>query len=389
MADKKDITAQFIELSQAPVSVAEALLERNKYDLELALEEFYNGPTHRTSAEPPKQEQQGPFEAQSSGGTTSSSSRNSSAAPKAGTATGKQSRFKSFQELVNGSGDDQDDEQNFFAGGGDGSAINVENPNAGPRNLVQDLLRKAEQGGGHPDRAQESEGSSSPGNQQKFDGVGYKLGDSATPSSQVGSKSYAPKKLEKAVREITFWKDGFQVGDGKLYRYDDPANATYLSELNSGRAPLSLLNVEYGQDVDVNVLKKLDEDFKPPKKKIGGFHGQGQRLGSPISPDYEPPKPESPKEEKREEVKQEQEEEKQEGDASVQIRLADGRRIVRKFQSTAPVETIYAFVKAETIKTTTREFTLNYAFPVKSIDDLEQSIKDAGLVNSVVVQRWI
>lgn len=352
MADKSEAIARFIELTQVPASVAEVLLERNDYDVQLALNDFYNGRTQQSSTNESKP----------------------------ATATGKPSRFKSFQELMNG-GEDEDEEQNFFAGGGEGSGINVENPNSS-KNLVQDLLRKAEQGGGHPDRMNED----SQPRQPRFDGIGYKLGDSVTPSAQVGSRSTAPKRLEKAIREITFWKEGFQVGDGPLYRYDDPANSTYLSELNSGRAPISLLNVEYGQDVDVNVTKKLDESFVPPKRKIGGFHGEGKRLGSPVSPEYEQPTTINQVEEKKEEVKPMEQEEEQ-GNATVQIRLADGRRIVKKFESTAPVEVIYSFVKGET--SSSREFTLNHAFPVKAIDDLQQSIKDAGLVNSVVVQRWV
>jgi UBX domain-containing protein 1 len=39
---------------------------------------------------------------------------------------------------------------------------------------------------------------------------------------------------ETAVRHITFWRDGFAVEDGELMRYDDPANAHVLSEINAG-----------------------------------------------------------------------------------------------------------------------------------------------------------
>ena len=84
------------------------------------------------------------------------------------------------------------------------------------------------------------------------------------------------------TREITFWKQGFTVGDGPLHRYDDPRNASVLQELNQGRVPMSILDVEFGQDVDVSVYKKTDEDWTPPKRKIGGYHGAGHRLGSPV-----------------------------------------------------------------------------------------------------------
>jgi hypothetical protein len=39
---------------------------------------------------------------------------------------------------------------------------------------------------------------------------------------------------ETAIRYLTFWRDGFSVEDGELRRYDDPAQAQILSEINVG-----------------------------------------------------------------------------------------------------------------------------------------------------------
>lgn len=36
---------------------------------------------------------------------------------------------------------------------------------------------------------------------------------------------------------MTFWRDGFIIGDGPLMRYDDPANAEVLERINTGCAP--------------------------------------------------------------------------------------------------------------------------------------------------------
>jgi len=45
------------------------------------------------------------------------------------------------------------------------------------------------------------------------------------------------------------------------------------------------LNVKFGQKVEVKVDHKLEENYvPPPKKPIKPFEGQGQRLGSIISP---------------------------------------------------------------------------------------------------------
>jgi UBX domain-containing protein 1 len=37
-----------------------------------------------------------------------------------------------------------------------------------------------------------------------------------------------------AMRDLTFWRDGFSVEGGELRRYDDPAQAQILSEINAG-----------------------------------------------------------------------------------------------------------------------------------------------------------
>lgn len=41
---------------------------------------------------------------------------------------------------------------------------------------------------------------------------------------------------ETAIRHLVFWRNGFQVEDGELKRYDDPAQAQILAEINAGYA---------------------------------------------------------------------------------------------------------------------------------------------------------
>lgn len=366
---QEDAIRSFVSLTNVPESIARAILERNKWDLEASVEDFYNGP--------PSQKQ-----------SLSEVPNDSKAASPSNNISSKKSlssRFKSFQELVKATADhDDDDEQNFFAGGGRGSGLEVENPDSdrhNPNRIVRDLLKKAEN-----DQPRAVDSNEEP-SVNHFSGVGYKLGDTNNPSKPMGLPEQTNKRLNKVTREITFWKDGFQVGDGKLYRYDDPSNASYLLDLNNGRAPMALLDVQYGQDVDVNVIKKLDEEYKPPKRKLGGFHGHGNRLGSVVNPEYKStvvvPKEASTKKESSEAP----EEDEPKGDFKVQIRLADGRRIVRYVNSTDSVSSLYDFVVSETA--VQRPFSLNTSFPVKNIDNSSKTIKEAGLINSVIVQRWV
>lgn len=44
----------------------------------------------------------------------------------------------------------------------------------------------------------------------------------------------ADKTEDVAIRTITFWHNGFQIGDGDLRCYDDPDNAKALADINAG-----------------------------------------------------------------------------------------------------------------------------------------------------------
>jgi UBX domain-containing protein 1 len=48
------------------------------------------------------------------------------------------------------------------------------------------------------------------------------------------------------------------------------------------RAPLALLNVKYGQPVELRVAQRTTEQYQaPPPKPMQAFEGSGQRLGAP------------------------------------------------------------------------------------------------------------
>ncbi|RCK62696.1 UBX domain-containing protein 1 [Candida viswanathii] len=216
----------------------------------------------------------------------------------------------------------------------------------------------------------------------KFSGKGFKLGDGNEPSQVIEDPNASLKKFRpsKVTREITFWKQGFTVGDGPLHRYDDPRNATVLQELNQGRVPMSILDVEFGQDVDVSVFKKTDEDWTPPKRKIGGYHGSGHRLGSPVP--GEPIVKESTPSQPPVEItgSNKPKDDQGEGDSTVQIRFANGKRTSHKFNSTDSIVKVYDFVKNhENNSDPDREFTLSHAFPVKPIEESDDvTVADAN-----------
>jgi UBX domain-containing protein 1 len=227
----------------------------------------------------------------------------------------------------------------------------------------------------------------------RFSGTGRTLGSDESPSIEIPDPAAprAPPTVPTVTRTLTFWRDGFSVEDGPLMRYDDPANQEVLRAIQNGRAPLSLMNVEPGQPADVNVFRRLEEDYVQPKKKHAPFSGQGNRLGSPTpggesststaAPIVAPaartaaPAPSV------------------NVDASLptttlQIRLGDGTRLVSRFNHTHTVGDLYGFVNSSSLESRSRNYILQTTFPNKELSNQEQTIKEAGLVNAVVVQKW-
>lgn len=131
-----------------------------------------------------------------------------------------------------------------------------------------------------------------------FRGSGNTLGSEDTPSVPVGTGAAGSQRvpgafnddddededdeeLETAQRRLIFWRDGFSIEDGELYRYDEPRNQELLQAIHAGRAPLSLFDVQFNQPLQLVVEQRTDEEYQPPPKKpMKAFSGGGNRLGS-------------------------------------------------------------------------------------------------------------
>jgi UBX domain-containing protein 1 len=197
---------------------------------------------------------------------------------------------------------------------------------------------------------------------------------------------------------LTFWRDGFSVEDGPLMRYDDPANREILQGIERGRAPLSLMNVQPGQPADVSVFKRMDEDYVPPKKKFVPFSGQGQRLGAltpgETHPDLAAAAPAAAPAAPAAAASSSQPAgpsvnlDSSAPTTNLQIRLGDGTRLVSRFNHTHTIGDVYAFVNASSVSSRSRAYVLQTAFPTTELKDHAQTLKEAGLINSVVIQRW-
>lgn len=372
MSEQDQLIDQFISVTNSSKYLAEQYLSRNKNDLVDAIEDYYanNKPSASTEEGDDLKIKRG------------SSSRG----------------VKTFRDLNKEDEDDDDDKTNtnFFTGG-EKSGLQVEDPtNRDKKNeqsIIDQIFQRAREQMDQPDTRPSANDEDEPLG-PRFTGTGFQLGDGTGPSAPVVDPTSAiPQRPSKVTREITFWKQGFTVGEGPLHRYDDPSNESVLQELNRGRVPMSLLDVEFGQDVDVSVFKKTDEDWKPPRRKIGGFHGQGQRLGSPVPGEVLSNSSssanlvESPL---KEETVVKPPSDEGEGDSLVQIRFANGKRVSRKFSSSDSIKTVYDFVRSHPFNELHKPFALSHSFPVKPIEESEETtVESAKLKNAVIVQRWI
>ncbi|KAI8092500.1 uncharacterized protein BX664DRAFT_88744 [Halteromyces radiatus] len=381
MSDHNESINQFIAMTGVSKEQAKFFVEMANGDIEMALTQYYDN----------SNESSGPSTPAASSSLESSAIPSSSAIPakrstNASRST-KSSNIRTLNDVATSQARDEDDDepQNFFAGG-EKSGMLVQDPTKRGKNsnLVDEILKKAAAGGPAPEESS-SDKASKP---TYFTGSGYTLGSEDEPSVMVNSENPAEsseESLPSVVRYLTFWRNGFSVDDGPLLRYDDPANSAMLSSINSGRAPLSLLNVKHGQPVDVRVARRQDEDYvPPPKAPPKPFEGTGNRLGSPApsSPSISSntTAPAAATTAAAPEI-----------DAnlpitSVQIRLGDGSRLVAKFNHTHTIGDIRRYIDSQ--RPNQRSYILQTTFPVKSLADEGQSLKEAGLLNSVVVQRY-
>ncbi|KAI8917979.1 hypothetical protein BC831DRAFT_516360 [Entophlyctis helioformis] len=413
-AAKETALAQFMAVTGAPADEAAFHLESAAWNAEAAMTNYFenSGASGASSNGSPA-----PLQAAPSAAAAASSSSSSSGG---GGSTGG-ARIRTFQDMARGGGSDSDEDsdrpQNFFAGG-EKSGVMVE---GGPKekkggaalDLVKEIMSKAAKAGPAPGDDTEQK---KPSN--VFSGSGYRLGSEDEPATAGPSQptvSVPPPVVDPSTqsveRHLTFWQDGFSIDDGPLREYEDPANQEFLRAIKSGRAPTSLLNVAYGQPVEVKVSHRMQEKYQPPAKKpMAAFAGSGQRLGGVVPGDApaagsssEPMSlpgafPGAASAPARQATSPASTVAAPSASVavdfnlpvtSIQIRLGDGTRLVAKFNHGHTVGDLVGFVHASRPGSSARPFVLQTTFPVKELTDHAATIKDAGLLNAVVVQKYV
>lgn len=293
--------------------------------------------------------------------------------------------------------DSEDDKPQDMFAGGEKSGLAVQNPgqSGGPVNHFKNIMKQAQQNRDRPTVA--GEDPDEPQRNRNFAGRAQTLGGDDAPSEVIEDPRAAlptrGQDLPRVSRTLHLWADGVSIDDGPLHRFDDPANQGIMAEINRGRAPLALLNVQPNQEVDLNLEPHKDENYVQPPKKYVPFGGQGQRLGAPTpgiassaSTTTQQPSTSTPQAGGSGQV----EVDESQPVVQLQIRLGDGGTLRSRFNTTHTIGDVYDFVNHSSPASTQRAYALMTTFPSKELNDKTLVLGDMSDYKrgGVMVQKW-
>ena len=346
---------------------------------------------------------------QSTGGTVphsrSSDPRSSSAAAARRRAGGRgPMNVRGFGDLGRDDSDNDDQDQNEYFTGGERSGMMVQDPkqrrgdgDGGDR--VGGIFEQALAAGadhGRPEDLDPNSGENAPP-RMPFSGTSYTLGDGAgspsapsRPSGDAGGANQQQNDETPITHTITFYRNGFVVNDSNELRLlDDPANAPFLQSIAKGECPRELEGVHRSnRPVHVNLVRS-DSEFVPrAKPKYVAFGGTGRTLGSNSDTSAADPQATSSAGTSGGTGASQMSIDESKPVTSVQIRLADGTRMVARFNHHHTVGDLRNFI-IRARPDAKVNFAITTSFPPTPLDDDEQTIKDAGLCNAVVQQKML
>lgn len=199
-----------------------------------------------------------------------------------------------------------------------------------------------------------------------------------------GEASSTPHHPEVINHNIICWRNGFTVDNGPLRMLDDPESASFLESIRRSECPKELAPADERTKVLVSLTRK-DENYQEAQTNHLPFQGVGRTLGS-IN-DTEPsniattalaaaptPSPGVVVDDTQ-------------PCTPIQLRLADGTRMIARFNNYSTIRDVRAFIDASR-PDGPRTYQLQMmGFPPKQLTDLDQTIDQAGIANSVVIQK--
>lgn len=300
---------------------------------------------------------------------------------------------------------DDDNQQSFYVGGGEHSGQQVLGGRDERGDIVANFFRAAQMQGARA-FSPEDEAHSSTDASHRLPSSGYRLGDLVRPSEPVLSGDEIDEDDSKSVQrvDLRMWRNGFTVNDGPLRTYEDPGNTAFLNDIIHRVTPQELLQQYRGKKIDMH-LERKDEPYAPPKASEKPFSGQGQRLGE-IEPVISGSgkvgvkygqEPSQSSTNTTTQISGNDVEKAQEGvqlcesepTTQIQLRLPDGRRIIGRFNHTHTLQDVRSFVVSAVPELAFKPFNFMTTYPKKVIEVENSSLSSAGLLNSVILVKFV
>jgi len=373
MSERDEQLAQFQSITGCDADRAQFYLESANWQLDLAMASFY--------------EADGEEAGMDVGGGGGAPDPAPAPAQPAG-APGGGGRIN----IVSGGQDDDEDDsdseqQAFYAGGSTNSGNMILGPKKKKVTNVGDFFKAFKEAGAEEVDPSETGASSSRG--PAFSGGGFRLGSDETPSAMIGGPSTSASKEDKPRRFVLkMWRDGFSIDDGDIRQYNDPQHREFLQSVMKGQIPPELVKEAKGGEVHVDMEDHRDEEFVKPKVSARPFQGAGNVLGS-IAPSVAPPEASSSLDPGAAEKAAQQIVNFSDASpvANIQVRLADGSRLIVKLNHSHTVGDLRTYINTARPQYSGVTYTLLTTFPNKELTDDTATVSSAGLMGAAVLQR--
>ncbi|XP_076450662.1 NSFL1 cofactor p47-like [Babylonia areolata] len=375
MADRDEILNQFASITGVDQDRARFHLESSAWNLEVAIANFYeeHEEDEGSAANPLDVEE---LEEEVEPEPQLLQRKKKTSKPKGG-------RFGTIDSLRGEEDSSSDEEgQAFYAGGSERSGQQVLGPKKKNNDaFVSDLFQSARDHGA--EEMESSAATASASRSSAFHGTGYRLGETEGPLESVAGPSIAAPRRQVDMT-LKMWKKGFSIDSGDLRPYDDSVNKDFLESIRRGEVPHELIRMAKGGEVNLSMEDHRTEDFVKPKVTVKAFTGEGHMLGSPAPAVVTTP---SSGASAAATPAAQVDVDSSKPVTTLQIRLADGQRMVAKFNLTHTVGDIRTHIVSSHGQYASTSFVLMTTFPNKELTDERQTLEEAKLANAVIVQR--
>nr|XP_021529096.1 UBX domain-containing protein 2B [Aotus nancymaae] len=241
------------------------------------------------------------------------------------------------------------------------SGLHIVRPSTGK--IVNELFKEAREHGAVP--LNEATRASGDDKVQSFTGGGYRLGNSFCKRSEY---IYGENQLQDVGTIIKM----------KKYKY-------LLLPLFKREIPLELQRLVHGGQVNLDMEDHQDQEYIKPRLRFKAFSGEGQKLGS-LTPEIVST-PSSPEEEDKSILNAVVLIDDSVPTTKIQIRLADGSRLIQRFNSTHRILDVRNFIVQSRPEFATLDFILVTSFPNKELTDESLTLQEADILNTVLLQQ--